>query len=366
MKSPDSFPDMRCWRLLEAVFTQGSLAAAAERLNVDLSAASRLMQRLEQYAGEPLLNRRRRPASPTPAAGRLRASVQALLQAAERIDGDISALRGPKPARLVRLSIPSNFSDGAKLCAIHAYAEAHPEITFELFSYRDEFDVAEGLLDAAYVPYWPQLLPGIETIPVFRSGTFLLAAPSYLERCGAPQRIEELCGHRLLRRTGRGYPAARFLFKDDLAFDIETGRLTRLGRTDCRTPASLPRARFGPFESGVRILSGDAVSCYQSALAAEGIAVDLSLRLVNADLEAGRLVAVLPPWRPALWTNTLAVRSETAGVPEFKAFAQWFVRKESLAGRARWKRWLSVFDEGAAAASRSGCTNPRPGDPDIL
>ena len=66
------FPEIRCWELLNAFFEEESLAKAAERLDLDLSAASRLISKLEQYVDEPLLNRCRRPVEPTSAAERLR------------------------------------------------------------------------------------------------------------------------------------------------------------------------------------------------------------------------------------------------------------------------------------------------------
>lgn len=348
------FPEIRCWELLNSFFEEESLAKAAERLDLDLSAASRLISKLEQYVDEPLLNRCRRPVEPTSAAERLRPAVAALLKAKALVDDEIAALKGPKPARRFRLSVPSNFSDGAKFSAIHAYAEANPELAFELFSYRDEFDVADGVVDAAYIPYWPRTAPDIEAIPVFRSGSFLLATPGYLNRNGSPERIEDLCRHRLLRRIGRGYPTARYLFNNQQFFDLETGKLDKLAHADFRTPRSMPPAQFGPYPSCARILSGDAISCYQSTLAGEGIAVDLSLRLVDDDLRQGRLVPVLAPWRPALWTNTLAVRAEIAHSDEVQAFTAWFVRKESEAGLARWAYWRDKFGEDNGLAERRG------------
>lgn len=374
MKLPEKdalrFPPMRAWRLFEAIYEKGSLAAAADSLSIELSAASRLMKSLELYVGTPLLDRRKRPVEPTSAADRLHPHAAALLQAAAALEDCLSELREPLPRKRFRLSMPATFADGAQPSRIHAYEEAHPGISFELFTFRDEFDALAGTVDAAYIPYWPQPIENIKSIPVFRSGTCLLAAPSYLAAHPRLESVEDLVHHKLLRRTGRGYPVTRFLFSGSEAYDLESGERSSISEALRRShPAgqkarqqlegikalkALPAAQLGPYPSGVRILSGDALSCLQSARAGEGIAVDLSLRFVEDDLRSQRLLPVLPPWRPALWTNTLAVRAEAAEDPDFLAFVKWFVKTEAEPGLARWRCWRNVFGEDASLAQRRG------------
>ena len=189
MKLPEKdarrFPPMRAWRLFEAIYEKGSLAAAADSLSIELSVASRLIKSLELYVGAPLLDRRKRPVEPTSAADRLHPHAATLLQAAAALEDCLSELREPLPRKRFRLSMPATFADGAQPSRIHAYEEAHPGISFELFTFRDEFDALAGTVDAAYmaadgVGYVKVNRFGRTTMPEFREAYRKLGKPGAL------------------------------------------------------------------------------------------------------------------------------------------------------------------------------------------
>ncbi|WP_025130737.1 LysR family transcriptional regulator [Pseudomonas sp. PH1b] len=86
-------PDLNLLLTLDVLLSEGSVARAAERLQLSPSAMSRALARLRQVTGDPLLVRAGRGLVPTPRALELRQRVgtvlenaQALLRPAEQID----------------------------------------------------------------------------------------------------------------------------------------------------------------------------------------------------------------------------------------------------------------------------------------
>jgi len=77
--------DLNLLTALDALLTEGSVAAAARRLNLSSSAMSRSLARLRSATGDPLLVRAGRGLAPTPRAVELRDRVQALNREAQAV-----------------------------------------------------------------------------------------------------------------------------------------------------------------------------------------------------------------------------------------------------------------------------------------
>ncbi|SEB49270.1 DNA-binding transcriptional regulator, LysR family [Nitratireductor aquibiodomus] len=78
-----SHPDLNLLIALDALLSEGSVAAAARRLNLSPSATSRALARLRETTGDPLLVQAGRRLVPTPRALELRETVGALVEDAQ-------------------------------------------------------------------------------------------------------------------------------------------------------------------------------------------------------------------------------------------------------------------------------------------
>jgi DNA-binding transcriptional LysR family regulator len=84
-EAPMSLPDLNLLVTLDALLAEGSVAGAAQRLQLSPSAMSRALARLRETTGDPLLVRAGRGLVPTPRALQLREQVRELVQSAEAV-----------------------------------------------------------------------------------------------------------------------------------------------------------------------------------------------------------------------------------------------------------------------------------------
>src|SRR5689334_24829436 len=92
--------DLRSLNAFVLACKAGSMAAAAERLQMTQPAISYLIRGLESSLGAPLIDRSRRPFSLTPRGIYLRDAAEQILAAAQRIPSRLRELDDGVPARL--------------------------------------------------------------------------------------------------------------------------------------------------------------------------------------------------------------------------------------------------------------------------
>lgn len=112
------------WNLLSELGRTKSLAQAAERLDMDLPAASRLVSSLEKELGVEILDRKRKPAQIVTKslelfseADRIARQYQRLLKTAESIKHQDTI----KPKRILKVSLPANIDRSAYLNAFFKF-----------------------------------------------------------------------------------------------------------------------------------------------------------------------------------------------------------------------------------------------------
>lgn len=93
-------PDLRALELLVVVARTGSLSSAATSLGITQQAASSRVRTMESLVGEPLLARSRQGSALTPTGELLVQWAGRVLEAAERLDAGITALRSDRHGRL--------------------------------------------------------------------------------------------------------------------------------------------------------------------------------------------------------------------------------------------------------------------------
>jgi len=189
------FPD-----LFVAIAETGSLAAAARRGNISPSLASRRLAQLEAGLGIRLVNRTTRALALTEA-GRLylRWCQDALRRAAELRNG-LDALRAAPRGR-VRVAMDAWVASSYLPDVLKRFSAENPEITLAVFT----SDYPPGELDGdCDLAVHAGLTPRDDLVGqrAYDYRRFLCAAPSYIQRRGAPRTPAELQGHAcLVHRT---------------------------------------------------------------------------------------------------------------------------------------------------------------------
>lgn len=188
-------------RLFEAevfvlVVDEGSFTAAARRLGLTKSYASKLVTRLEDRLGVRLLQRSTRQLALTEPGRAYYERCTEVMRAMEEAENEATELQ-MSPRGLLRVTLPTAFGMTYLTGALVELKRRHPDLTIEaIFTDRHVDLLAEGfdlairagaLADTSMVA---RRLAGAEMVAC--------ASEAYLERHGTPQRPDDLAGHECL------------------------------------------------------------------------------------------------------------------------------------------------------------------------
>lgn len=251
---------------------------AARRLGMSPSVVSKQITRLEKSLGARLLNRTTRKIAVTELGALVYEHAARIAREAEEIDLAVQTQHSA-PRGTLRLSAPAVFGTLHLTPLVSRFLASHPDVRVDMtLSDRIVPDLVEDRLDAAFV---------IATRPtdnfVARRMApirwILCAAPSYVQRRGAPASVAEIARHNCL------------VFPE----------LVSVGAWRFRVGAEQQAAEVSGNFSATSIMA-----LRIAALDGLGLAV-LPTFLVGPDLKEGRLKLLLPECRPFLDSALQAV-----------------------------------------------------------
>jgi len=264
--------------IFATVIEQGSMSGAARALGLSTSAVSQQVRELERRGGVTLLHRSTRKLALTEAGAHFLEDCAAMLAAARRARQQLLQAR-EAPIGQLRLSAPVGFARHVAP-ALGELLAAYPALSLRLLVDDARIDLIDARIDLALrvgsLPdssWVARRLCGLEMM--------LCAAPGWLAAHGTPQRPDDLPAHQWLTIARDDDPRLTLPLTDG-------ARQTRVLHLEAR------------------ISSNNQLSMQQMCLAGLGLA-RLGQVDVHDDLEAGRLVPVLPSWTlPALdiWAVT--------------------------------------------------------------
>ena len=273
---------------LNVLAQQGSYTAAAARLGVSKAAVSQRMAELERIAGVALVQRTTRSVRLTEAGQRLvddtRASFEHIAQCFAQVRDAAGAPRG-----LLRVTAPVAFARQQLVPRLPEFLRQYPEVRLELdMADRLSSLATEGFDLAIRHTANPPDTHVAWTLCTTRS--VLVASRAYLRRHGTPQVPADLAPHNCLH-----YPRSH---------DTPAWTLTSVGteRVTVQVSGSLA--------------ANNSEALRDAALGGLGIAL-LPDFTAQASLLAGKLVQVLPGWKPvgAFAEQLYAIRPYSAHVP---------------------------------------------------
>ncbi|WP_437728090.1 LysR family transcriptional regulator [Sorangium sp. So ce861] len=258
----DALWDMLVFR---EIAERGTLAGAARALGITPSAVSKQVSRLEARLGVRLVQRTTRSLRLTAAGVRYRQHAERLLVALDEAEADVQserdALRG-----VIRVSAPTLLGQHVVAPLVARFLEAHPRVDIEL-------DLSDGFIDliTERVDLAVRVAPALPSsgLTSRRLGVttwYIVASPAYLERRGAPAAATDLSAHACLELAH--------------ADDRGAWELVVRGRS-VKVPVRGP------------IVSSSIGALYRCALEGAGVG-RFPEYLVRADIEASRLVRLLP------------------------------------------------------------------------
>jgi DNA-binding transcriptional LysR family regulator len=181
---------IRHMRALITVAKLGSLSAAAKTLGVTPGMMSKQIKHLEDVLNVRLLHRTTRGVSLTDAGELYVSRVDDILRSIDEVEAAVSMLAAG-PRGLLRVNCPPSFGTHVLTQVIAAFARDNPELRVELGLQDDEPDVIASRLDLIF--RLGKLRDSSLVAKHVGDAPFVLcAAPAYIERFGAPDRLVDL------------------------------------------------------------------------------------------------------------------------------------------------------------------------------
>ena len=180
-------------RVFAQVVEAKSFSAAADKLGMSKSLASRYVSALEGSLSVKLLNRSTRKLSLTEAGAVFYEHCARIVQEAELAEQRMTKTQS-EPAGLVKVTATPAFAVRHVLPALAEFHQQYPKIRVKLSCSNRALDLGDEGFDLGIrVSFKPA--PNLVARKLAANRSVLCAAPTYLKRHGTPRRIEDLGKH---------------------------------------------------------------------------------------------------------------------------------------------------------------------------
>lgn len=298
---------------LAVLHQQGSYTAAAARLGVSKAAVSQRIAELERQAGMPLVQRTTRSVRLTEAGQRLVDDTQHAFEQIAQSFAQVRDLAGAPRGR-VRVTAPVALARQQIVPRLAEFLRRYPEVRVELdLSDRLSSLATEGFDLAIRHTATP---PDTHVAWVLcDTASVLVASRAYLRKHGTPRTPADLARHNCLH-----YPRPQ----DTPAWTLEP--------RDAQTAGQDPPPRTTVQVAGT-FAANNSEALRDAALAGLGIALLPDFSAQDA-LTSGKLVPVLPDWRPigSFAHRVYAIRPYAAHVPLAVSALVEFLRRSLAQG----------------------------------
>ncbi|WP_201208192.1 LysR family transcriptional regulator [Klebsiella michiganensis] len=266
--------NFRALQLFIAVYDSQSFSVVARREGVSPSMVSRVIHQLEDALGQQLFYRNTRAVVPTEA-GRLFAEhARGLGERFSVARRDLQDRR-LEPGGLVRINAPVYFGQRHIAPWLPGLTQRYPQMQIALALTDDFIDPHREATDLIFRI---GSLPGssVHARVLGMQHHYLVAAPDYLQRCGTPEKPEDLRHHSTLVYSGSNGPN-RWLFL-------------------------LGEGEWVHYPQTPRLASNNADALLTAALGGMGVVLFPDW-MVNEAMGAGRLIQLMPHYSAAIGSS---------------------------------------------------------------
>nr|WKF61890.1 HTH-type transcriptional regulator DmlR [Paraburkholderia busanensis] len=290
------------------VVQAGSFTAAALALQMPKTTVSRRVRELEAHLGSRLLHRTTRKLRLTEAGTAYFEQCRGIAKQLDDAESAVQRIRGT-PGGWLRITLPYSFGATWIAPLIAGFCTRYPDVRLDILATHVPLDLFDDDVDVAL---------RLGTLPdsslvARRLGSFstsIYASPAYVERHGAPASPDELhqlptlALHQARRDSGYTWP------------------LRRTGRK--------------PVHYAVEpvIVASDPVLVLDAARAGQGLLLAMDASMAP-EVEAGRLVGVLPGWIGPQQDLNALFPQERVPSPKLQAFLQYLKAQLRFGGTER-------------------------------
>lgn len=196
---------LRQIEIFHAVYTTGSISAAARMLHVSQPSVSKVLQHTQQQLGIELFRLVRGRLVPTDEAHALFVEVADVFERVNSLQKTVGKLRDPGSGHLRLAVVPSLGLQLAPL-AIARFRERHPQVTFEVQTLHHD-EVFEALYERSCdiaIAYDPPTHPRMKRIDLGSGELMLLFRPRQLPGIGDSVPLQRLDGQDMVGLTTGG------------------------------------------------------------------------------------------------------------------------------------------------------------------
>lgn len=259
---------LRALEYFVAAAEEGSLSAAAARLQVSVPAVSKLVAALERSLGAPLFERTRQGLTLTAEGARYLESTAPALELLADADEGVGA-GAERPQGSLVVGGPEFVLHSCLAPALPRFHARYPGIQLDLRTVNRVTDTQAESVDVFVLFGWHET-PDFVQKRIAQTGYHVMAAPSYWEARGVPSHPSELAAHECLCfRNPQGTLLDLWVFERD------------------GEEVSIPVKGW--------LSSGHRNALLEAALAGEGVIRTTGVTSWHY-VEAGRLVPVLREW----------------------------------------------------------------------
>ncbi|MDE1187672.1 MAG: LysR family transcriptional regulator [Pantoea sp.] len=284
--------------IMLAVARRGSFSGAASELEISPSAVTNAVAGLEKRLGVRLFNRTTRSVGLTEAGRRFMVKIAPAVEMIRSASAEVASLPAD-PAGSLRINVPP------ESCALWydeillPFLARYPRIRADIHSQKDKVDIVAAGYDAGIrleddIP--ADMIP-VKLTPPLRM--ILVASPDYLSRAGTPQQPEQLSEHCCIcMRMADGS-----IYRWELSHQQQNYKVQVEPLLTVNDLASAQKA----------VVGGLGIAC-------------MSERHIAADVQAGRVIQLMPEWQVNLGALCLYYPGHRLVPPTLKALTE-FIRE---------------------------------------
>ncbi len=259
---------LQSMRVLAKVVEQGSFAGAAQNMGLSNAVVTRYIADLESHLGVRLLHRTTRKLSLTEPGQAYLERVRGILLEIDDAEAVVS-LNAKKTTGTLRIYSQLGFGQVQLARLLPRYAQAYPDVILDVTLSDRTVDLVEEGFDVGIFTGLQKFDASMIARKLGSSEISLCAAPSYIERRGAPHKPEDVSQHECLNFAFEQLRHHWWIDGPNGVINI-------------------------PIDS--KMISNNSELLRQCALAGMGIVIRSSFMLGD-DLSSGRLVRLLPGYR---------------------------------------------------------------------
>jgi DNA-binding transcriptional LysR family regulator len=287
-------------RVFERVANLRSFSAAARDLGLPKSSVSRSVARLEDALGVRLLQRTTREVALTAAGEVLRGKCADVLGKVSEAVDLVGSLTG-KPRGTLKVACGIGFGVNVLAEQIPEFLLLYPDIDIVMDLKTEFVDLVTEGIDVA-VRLGPMPDSSLVCVQLGSMRRYLCASPAYLKRRPAPATVAEIAEHDAVEMPGpKGRPKTWMFTRGE-----ETAKI----------------------ELRSRICVNEALTIHRLVVGGAGLGV-ISGYVCAPDIEAGRLVRVLPDWIPPPVALNLVFPTKKEMSPNVRAFVDFLKQATS-------------------------------------